>query len=202
MKTLAERTARKYRGRKAATYDAVRTKQRRWHLENEAVAEMTAHLKPGDLVLDCPVGTGRYLKLWSERGLRVRGIDASEEMIAIARRKLARIKNARTTDLAVGDAANTGMSDDSCSAAVCVRFLDLIDEKAMRAVVKEMTRVARHTIVLTIRLGDAYVEKSNTATHDRRKFFSLVRTCGWQVAADAPVFDAGWHVLRLAPLRP
>jgi 2-polyprenyl-3-methyl-5-hydroxy-6-metoxy-1,4-benzoquinol methylase len=78
-----EQTTRKYRGRKAATYDEIRRKQQRWHLENEAVERMMANAT--GTVLDVPVGTGRYLPLWHRLGLACAGIDASEEMLALAR---------------------------------------------------------------------------------------------------------------------
>jgi hypothetical protein len=73
----------------------------------------------------------------------------------------------------------------------------LVEEDTMRQVVGELCRVARDRIVLTIRLGEQYVLKSNTATHDNRKFHALIRRYGWRVAEDVPVLKKGWHVLRL-----
>lgn len=190
-----DQTAKKYRGRKAETYDAVRERQRRWALENAAVARMLGN--PAS-VLDCPVGTGRFLALYRERGVReVVGIDSSEAMLALARAKVRPVRG-HTVRLEVGDArAHPSMDKESIDAAVCVRFLDLIDEEAMRAVVTEMTRVARNRIILTIRLGENYVPKVNTAEHDRKKFHALVRRLGWRVEDCEKIFDAGWEVLGL-----
>jgi len=41
------------------------------------------------------------------------------------------------------------------------------------------------------------VPKSNTATHDERKFRSLARRLGWMIAEEVEIFDAGWRVARL-----
>lgn len=208
MTVTIEKTSRKYRGKKAATYDEVRLKQKRWHLENEAVRK----LLPGDTssVLDCPVGTGRFLPLYVDFGIReIRGVDASDEMLALARRKVSRalksaafIGNADTTlELERGNAMDLRWPDHTFDVAVCVRFLDLIDELPMQTVVRELCRVARRAVILTIRLGDSYVPRSNTATHGRAKFNTLVRRIGWRVEESVPVgTDRGtgqWTVMRL-----
>jgi ubiquinone/menaquinone biosynthesis C-methylase UbiE len=186
-------TSRKYRGRKAETYDEVREKQARWKLENEVVERWLHDLKPNS-VLDCPVGTGRFLAAYRATGVRaVRGIDASDEMIALAKKKGAGPR----VVLEVGDATATGMQDATFDCVVCVRFLDLIDEEAMRRVLTEMCRVARRAVLLTIRLGDKYVPKANTAEHDRKKFHALVRKLGWQIDFCEQFRDAGWEIIRL-----
>jgi hypothetical protein len=65
-----------------------------------------------------------------------------------------------------------------------------------------LMQAASHTIVLTIRLGESYVLKSNTATHDTKRFKRLVSNHGWKIVEDVPIFTKGWHVLKLekAPL--
>jgi ubiquinone/menaquinone biosynthesis C-methylase UbiE len=198
-----EQTSKKYRGRKAETYEAVRTKQGRWRLENEAVERMLAAMKPTS-VLDCPVGTGRFLPLYAKLGIRlVIGVDASEEMLALAQRKLSRrARNCGYLKLVRGDASDlsrsVGMRDPySVDVTVCVRFLDLIDEQAMRRVMHELMRVTRRSVILTIRLGENYVSKVNTATHDQRAFLRLVGRAGWQVEEMVPIFKQGWQVIRL-----
>lgn len=192
-------TKRKYHGRKAETYDAVRTKQQRWTLENAAVASMLTKLKPVASVMDVPVGTGRFLPLYAELNIgAVCGVDASEEMLALARKKIPRsMRQHATVELMVGDATKLDGSDATWDTVVCVRFLDLIDEDAMRAVLTELCRVARRAVVLTIRLGENYVPKVNTATHDRNAFKRLVKKLGWKVEEAYEIFDAGWVVIRL-----
>jgi len=56
---------------------------------------------------------------------------------------------------------------------------------------------ATKNIILTIRFGDSYILKSNTATHDRRKFLQWLRKHGWRMAEEIPIFKQGWYILRL-----
>lgn len=199
MTVSLESTRRKYHGRKAATYEAVRVRQRRWHLENEAVAKLLRGFICTS-VLDVPVGTGRFLKLYDDLQMRtVHGVDASEEMLALAQKKpVARLleRQGRLT-LEQGDATSLRWSDGTVDVVVCVRLLDLLDEQSMTWVVREICRVARRAVILTIRLGDEYVPKSNTATHDRARFNRVVRGLGWRIEESVPIFDAGWTVMRL-----
>ena len=188
-----DQTRKKYHGRKAATYDEIRRRQRRWKIENETVERMLRQLSPIN-VLDCPVGTGRFLAVYRALGCTVLGIDASRSMINLARKKL---RGHGYTTLEVGDATATDLRDRSYDTVVCVRFLDLIDEAAMRAVMRELCRVAGRAVILTIRLGPQYVNKSNTATHSGNKFMLMVRRLGWRVEESVPVLNAGWTIMRL-----
>jgi SAM-dependent methyltransferase len=54
-------------------------------------------LKPGQLVLDIGCGVGAFLRLISDRGARVFGLDASEALLELARQRVA------DADLRVGD---------------------------------------------------------------------------------------------------
>jgi ubiquinone/menaquinone biosynthesis C-methylase UbiE len=187
-----EQTKRKYHGRMAEGYEAKRKKQERWTRENEVVS-IYLHDAKGPL-LDVPVGTGRYLDLYQELGIRgVHGVDASETMLALARKK----RGSRGAVLVVGDATDLGSSKNAYNTAVCVRFLDLVPEETMRKVLAELCRVTERRIVLTIRLGEEYINKSNTCTHDRKKFYRDVKRHGWTVYHATPVFNQGWEVVQL-----
>jgi ubiquinone/menaquinone biosynthesis C-methylase UbiE len=194
-----EATRRKYRGKTASGYEAKRKPQRRWAEENRLVDEMTADLPRRSRLLDAPVGTGRFLPLWELRGFRWLGVDASEEMLALARRKRASARN----ELVEGDVTALDLESGALDCAVCVRFLDLVDQDTMRRAVRELHRVLRAggRFVLTIRLGPEYLPKSNTATHDERAFLTFIKRLGFRVDRDEPVFNAGWHVMQLEKLR-
>jgi ubiquinone/menaquinone biosynthesis C-methylase UbiE len=197
-------TSKKYRGRKAETYDEIRTRQQRWTLENKAVEQMLDGMQ-GRTVLDCPVGTGRFLSLYWRMGMLPTGADISDEMLALARKKLrgpeqrrlTTLAHVSATELALACSENVLLSRKGYDVAVCVRFLDLIDEEAMRRVMIQLFQVTRERVILTIRLGDEYVPKSNTATHDRLAFNRLVKSRGWCVEESRPIFDAGWTVMQL-----
>lgn len=144
-------------------------------------------------VLDVPVGTGRFLSLYKKLGLSCIGVDASEDMLAEAKK----LPAARGQDLVVGDATAIEYDDNEFDVAICIRFLNLVDQHTMYLTMKELLRLARRQIILTIRLGEIYVPKSTCATHDEKKFRELVNRSGWKIAEDVPIFKAGWTVLRL-----
>jgi SAM-dependent methyltransferase len=184
-------TSTKYRGRMAANYEKKRSRQLRWKLENDAVRKMLADIPKGSEILDAPVGQGRFLPLYQELGFKVVGVDSSEEMLLLAGKR--RMKNVvlqqrNITDLKIAKKFHT---------AVCVRFLDLIPEDAMRAALRALRRATKHNLILTIRLGSEYVPKVNTALHDQKKFFALIKELNWRIEEDVPIFKQGWHVFKL-----
>jgi ubiquinone/menaquinone biosynthesis C-methylase UbiE len=191
-KKLSDYTAVKYRGAMAATYEPKRVNAIRWNQENEIVEKMLiAQRHSITRVLDVPVGTGRFLHLYQKLGCSVTGIDSSEPMLALARKKKL------PGYLVQGSIYDLQFNDQEFDAVVCVRLLDLIEEAAMRQAVSEICRVARTCIILTIRLGVAYVLKQRTATHNTVKFKNHVARCGWSIAEQHPIFKQGWHVMRL-----
>jgi ubiquinone/menaquinone biosynthesis C-methylase UbiE len=184
-----QKIAKAYRGKLAEKYDAVRDKQERWHLENDYVAQMLEGLR--GTVMDCPVGTGRFLKLYKRLGLRCSGVDSSEAMLAIARKK------ERSAKLWAGDATALNVQPKSYDTFVCVRFLNLIEEEALKDVMNEIDRVTKSHVVLTIRLGEGYHSNSSMATHDEKKFRSLLKRHGWKITREELIFNKGWFVMRL-----
>lgn len=195
--TLGDRTAKKYRGKMASGYYKKRVKQERWMIENETVEQMLKTLKPKS-VLDMPFGEGRFIKLHREMGHDVVGVDSSGEMLALANKKLKKDDNIQ---LITGDARSMNFENRSYDVVVCVRFLDLIDEASMWLVLGVILRAARRGVICTIRLGEKYVCKSNTATHDEKKFRSFVTRSGFKITRDVPVFNEGWHILQMERVR-
>ena len=57
---------RKYHGAVAQGYDAKRESSPKWQVEQQIVEGMLDGLLEGDWVLDCPVGTGRFIPLLRE----------------------------------------------------------------------------------------------------------------------------------------
>lgn len=115
---------RKKEGREAFVAEEARDYERKrignppWELENKAVADMLAGTT--GRVLDLPIGTGRFLKLFADLRLSVVGVDWSPDMMVQAA-KLA----GPDVDLIQGDAfamdwGRLGKFD----AAVCLRFFE------------------------------------------------------------------------------
>lgn len=93
-------------------------------------------------VLDCGCGAGRFAQMAADRGAGVAGIDAAEELIAIAA--------ARTPegDFRVGDVEALPWPDDSFDAVTGFSSFQFADDKP-RAL-NEARRVARGPVVMVI----------------------------------------------------
>lgn len=107
---------------------------------------LAAFLEPiaGQAMLDVGTGTGRGAIALAARGARVTGVDASAEMLAVARR--------RATDAGVeiafeqGDVHALSYLDRSFDAVICLRVL--MHTPDWRRSLGELCRVARHRLVV------------------------------------------------------
>lgn len=181
-----------YRGAKAAKYDAVRKDKKKWKDEHDTIHLFMRDLKPGTKVLDVPVGTGRMLKFFEKSGFDVTGVDSSEDMLALAGKL--KVKN---VILKQGDATKLEFKDKSFDAVLCLRLLHLVPEKEMQKIMKELTRVAKGLMIVTIQLNTEYYEGQDTVTHVDTKFRTLIKRLGWDIADTKKLTGAGWHVMKL-----
>ena len=97
----------------------------------------------GLAVLDVGTGTGRAALALARRGASVTGVDASSEMLKIARAR-AKEEGLRIT-FGHADAHALGCSDRSFEVAVCLRVL--MHAPDWKCCLAELCRVARHRIV-------------------------------------------------------
>jgi ubiquinone/menaquinone biosynthesis C-methylase UbiE len=95
-------------------------------------------------ILDVGTGTGRAALLFARGGARVTAVDASEEMLAIARQRAA----AQMVDVKfqVGDAHALDFPERSFDAVVCLRLL--MHAPKWRRCVAELCRVADRLVVV------------------------------------------------------
>ena len=98
-------------GRIAERYDELRPADEAWQLAVDAL------VREGDLagkrVLDVGCGTGRLCAALEALGSRTAGVDASAEMLAVARSRLPEgtvLEQARAESLPFGDATNGGVT--------------------------------------------------------------------------------------------
>lgn len=100
----------------------------------------------GRTVLDLGCGTGENIVLLLERGAQVIGMDISPDLIAIAQKRLndANLK----ASLAVGDAYQTGLPDESVDVIFSMALIHHLDIKLVR---DEMWRVLRKGGVIILR---------------------------------------------------
>jgi len=99
----------------------------------------------GKAVLDLGCGTGENTVALLKRGARVRAMDISPDLIAIAEKRLHEVNIEAT--LAVGDAYNTGLASESVDIVFCIALIHHLDLALVR---DEMLRVLRRggTVVL------------------------------------------------------
>ena len=137
-----------YHGSVAAQYDEDRVNEPLWALEQNYVSQWAARQPAGTVVLDVPVGTGRFLPFYFQCGLRVHGVDISADMIAEARRRHPELDG--RCDLTVGDAERLLLPDGSVDCVLCWRLAHLLPGEVLRRVLHEFRRVVRREIVLEV----------------------------------------------------
>jgi ubiquinone/menaquinone biosynthesis C-methylase UbiE len=94
-------------------------------------------------ILDLGTGTGRAALALARRGAQVTGIDASGEMLSVARRRAG--ESGVAIDFAEGDAHALAFGDRTFDAAVCLRLLMHVPD--WRRCLSELCRVAQTRVV-------------------------------------------------------
>ena len=134
-----------YYGDTAALYEAERARTGRWQREHQAVETFLERLPRELTVLDVPLGTGRFIELYQARGHRVSGLDASQEMVAIATGRA----GDGNIEAVTGDATRLPWPDGSFDLVVSTRFLrHILPFAQAKQALGEMARVCRgHAII-------------------------------------------------------
>jgi SAM-dependent methyltransferase len=106
---------------------------------------LTSFLAPiqGRRILDVGTGTGRAAIVLAKHGGLVTGVDASDEMLAVARRRAIDAQVAPTFER--GDAHGLSYPDRSFDDVVCLRVL--MHTPGWRASLGELCRLARERVV-------------------------------------------------------
>jgi ubiquinone/menaquinone biosynthesis C-methylase UbiE len=110
----------------------------------DVLADMLGPVQ-GRRIIDVGTGTGRGAFLLAAAGAHVTGIDASEQMLALAKQR-AIDTHATSIDFQVGDAHQINFSDRSFDVAVSLRVL--MHTPRWRQCIGELCRVADHGVVL------------------------------------------------------
>lgn len=129
---------RPYTGKVAANYEAGRTHQDKWR--NEAAAVEMLLPKNAGMVLDIPVGTGRFRKLCRELGRPLLGMDVSQDMMDIAR--------GRGIECRYGNAMDIPLPDQSVETVLSLRLLYWMQPPEREQALREFRRVARTDLIL------------------------------------------------------
>lgn len=189
-----EQQARSYQSRKPAKHRA------EMHLIDRAFALIPKHYR----VLDAPCGGGRVLVHLAEQGYTTTGADLSDAMVTIAREIVANA--GLRCEIEQEDLERLGFEDRQFDAVISFRLFHHFPTAEIRQrVVKELCRVARHSVALSYfspasftslkrRLLGTETDRFATPLQEVRAYFAAA---GFRLVKDfaqAPLF----HTLHLA----
>lgn len=145
--------ARKYVGNVAAGYDAKRVESPKWAAEQGIIEGIIDRLPNGSLVLDVPVGTGRFVSAYERNNHKWTGIDLSRDMLVEAS---AKVKNPELAELLTGDVTklHETMAENSVDLAIMCRLTRWLNPDQRVMALKQLQRVSRKTIVFTARIAN------------------------------------------------
>jgi ubiquinone/menaquinone biosynthesis C-methylase UbiE len=154
-----DRLRERYRGERARNYDRDRVSSAEWQREQAVVESFLrdSELKPGDVVLDVPVGTGRFLDLYKSLGCRVIGLDISDEMLEQAVARGAEL--GLDAELRIGDITRIEAGDSTAKAVVCVRILNLLGFSDFQLAIGEAARVSGAYVIAGIQVRPTTVQE-------------------------------------------
>lgn len=136
-------------------------------------------------ILDVGTGTGRAALLFARGGARVTAIDASEQMLDVARARAAE-QGVGTIRFAVGDAHALDFPNRSFDVACCLRVL--MHTPQWQQVVSELCRVADQLVIVDYPSATSLALFESVA---RRTAAGLgVRTEAYQVFTDRAIASA------------
>jgi len=180
--------SRRFRRLRGRTVDALE-----WLLVRRCVAHLEGCGGPLHTILDVPIGTGRMARRLRARGYNVTGLDASVDMLAMARRAHA------AHAYEVGRAEHLPFPDESYDAVVSVRLFGHLPSGAQADALKEFHRVARRGAVVFF-AGDTKWLRMRRACQGRRerrvRSWNPVSPSDMRALAD----QAGFRVLHMTGL--
>ena len=140
-----------YYNNRAANYDKRRSRQEWWHVEQREMKSLLDGLPQDMNVVDIPFGTGRFVPYYDELSHTVFGLDASNEMLAAAKKSLGVLFDKCTC--VTGTAAKLPFADGQFDLLVSTRFLrDIVVFADAQAMLAEFARVTSKYAI--IQLGE------------------------------------------------
>jgi ubiquinone/menaquinone biosynthesis C-methylase UbiE len=154
--------------------------------QEEVIAAFLSPLE-GRSILDVGTGTGRAAIALARRGAKVTGVDASAEMLAVARRR-AEAAHAPVV-LEQGDAHGLRYPDRSFDSVVCLRVL--MHTPDWRQSLAELCRVARSRVVVDY---PALLSAAALQAAARRAAYSAgIKVEAYRVFSDRAIRDVVEH---------
>lgn len=205
--------ANKYFGPVASGYDQKRQHDEKWTTEQKIIEDMLSDLPAGSTVLDCPVGTGRFLPYYMSKGFKFLGVDLSGDMlvqsalkcgaspedlqqwVAISKQRGAIIPVTIDTDkgeLAQGDVRNTGLPDKCVDAAVMCRLTRWLSPEDCQRALRELQRITKQRIIWTARVANH--------PHARSRTIFEQALHGWDITHAEPGYVMDYVVFQARPI--
>jgi hypothetical protein len=145
-KSEHERFTARYHGRGASNYEEAR-QGAKWQAEEAVFDELYGRVRPLRL-LDCPVGTGRFIERYVRDGVSALGVDLSDDMLAEAAKRIppgadVRLRKGDILDPNGAPALGTGYD-----LIVCVRFVYAVEKSRLPVLFGNFAATgARHLLV-------------------------------------------------------
>lgn len=178
-----------YYGKTATGYDKLRDSTPARLKERNAVARL---VKQGP-VLDAAIGTGAFSNIYRGFGHNI-GVDSSNEMLAICRRKHPWLEVRQLNML-----EPLPFEDQAFATALCVRFFWWMKEGDMQQVMTELRRVSR-SLVFSIRISAKYGRPENSKRkslgHTHEQLFEGLGD--WRITDDIAIVGS-YCMIRAVP---
>ena len=203
--------ASKYHGDIAEGYDAKRVKDAKWVVEQAVIERMLSELPAGSTILDCPVGTGRFLDVYKSKGFQFVGADLSCDMLIQSALKLlpqpeverwVAACNEKETVLPLrignnalvnGDVRKIGLPDKAVDAAVMCRLTRWLSPEDNQVAMRELMRVTKGRIIWTARVAN------HPHARTVELFEAALKPGGWKIARNEAGYITDYRILEARP---
>lgn len=184
----------------AARYPSAYQPRGRDRREQRAIARALNHVPAGARVLDLPCGTGRLLRLLTERGYRVTAVDASRAMLDGAAGQ-SFDANANVT-FAAADVLRLPFADCSFDAVICNRLFHHFTEATTRQrAFRELRRVCNGPLIVSFFNSFALDALKRRIRYHWRGTAPTDRVPISSAALEADARAAGLEVVQLIAVR-
>ena len=140
-----------YKGDIATNYESDRITESIWQQEQDWLSAFLQKIPDGSILLDLPVGSGRFLDLYAAKEIKVFGYDISNDMISVSKQKLAGIKASHADIiLKVADAEKIELEQNSVDYVVCFRLFHLIPFVVIKQIIKEFYRISNKQVIIEV----------------------------------------------------
>jgi len=186
---LNEGGARKYYGPVATGYDAKRENADKWKNEQRIITGWLDELPDTTALIDVPVGTGRFIPYYEDRGFDWIGIDASLDMLKESLKKKTKEDRGALAQASVRDLP---MDDKLADVSMMIRLTRWLEPPEVVRALKELQRVTKSKIILTARV----------ANHPYARPIELIESAldGWKIARTEAADGPDYLVIMLEPV--